>query len=457
MKNIFFLLTMLFLSPALFAQESLNVELLDNWNNPDYPPNGSGDKYNETWGFVHEGEEYGVIGSVEGISIFRITEDDQLEFIQFIEGAETQGVVHRDYHDYAGYLYAVCDQGASTLQIMDLSYLPDSVEVVYDSNDLITRTHNIFIDTATAKMYACGHISSMTVFSLEDPTAPDFLYIHNRYVHDAYVRNDTAFLNSGEDGLFIYDFSDMENPLLLGNIEFYEDKGYNHSGWLSEDGNTYVFADELPNGMRMKVCDVSNLPNIEIISFFHADMDDDPFSTPHNLMIRNNHVYVSHYIDGLQIFDISDTENPVKAGYYETYPHEIDPDDHEWVEHFNGAWGVYALLPSGRILVSDMTYGLFLLKFSDIFTTVENHHEPNGIKVFPNPASEYVELEFEENESFQDKYLYVFNMNGQLVHEQHVQDKRTRVNVQSYNSGAYFYSIFDRQSQQTKSGKFIVH
>ena len=34
--------------------------------------------------------------------------------------------------DYNGYLYAVCDENASSLQIMDLSYLPDSVHLVYD-------------------------------------------------------------------------------------------------------------------------------------------------------------------------------------------------------------------------------------------------------------------------------------------------------------------------------------
>ena len=57
------------------------------------------------------------------------------------------GVIHRDYHDYNGYLYAVCDEGnSSTLQIIDVSNLPNSVTTVYDSDSLFQKSHNIFID-----------------------------------------------------------------------------------------------------------------------------------------------------------------------------------------------------------------------------------------------------------------------------------------------------------------------
>ena len=44
--------------------------------------------------------------------------------------------------------------------------------------------------------------------------------------------NNIAYLNAGNDGLFIVDFSDVENPTLLGSLTEYPDKGYNHSGWF---------------------------------------------------------------------------------------------------------------------------------------------------------------------------------------------------------------------------------
>ena len=46
-------------------------------------------------------------------------------------------IIHRDYHDYQGYLYAVSDEGAASLQIIDISTLPDSASVVYDSSRFI--------------------------------------------------------------------------------------------------------------------------------------------------------------------------------------------------------------------------------------------------------------------------------------------------------------------------------
>ena len=84
----------------------------------------------------------------KGSHFFKI-DNDQLVEVAFVEGKYVgREAVHRDYHDYNGYLYAVCDENYSSLQIMDLHYLPDSVPVLYDSDSLIIRAHNLFIDTS---------------------------------------------------------------------------------------------------------------------------------------------------------------------------------------------------------------------------------------------------------------------------------------------------------------------
>jgi hypothetical protein len=58
----------------------------------------------------------------------------------------------------------------------------------------------------------------------------------------------------------------------------------------------------------------------------------------------------------LQVFDISNPNNPIKAGYYDTYPSI-------YCSGFKGNWGVDPQLPSGIILVSDVQSGLFILEF----------------------------------------------------------------------------------------------
>lgn len=368
------------------AQISLNVDLLDHWNDTLVPNNGMGATYNETWAFVHGGEEYAVIGSTLGAHLFRITATDELEYIQLVPGAFQGPVIHRDYHDHAGYLYAVCDQGASSLQIMDLQYLPDSVHVVYDSADLVTTAHNIFIDTATARMYVCGPAGfAMLVLSLADPVqpVPAGVLLQQDYIHDAFVRNDTAYLNAAGQGLWVYDMTDPAQPIVLGSLTTYPDQGYNHSGWLSADGGTYVFADET-EGMRMKVCDVNDLSDINVLGLFNSG--ETPTTIPHNLMLRDDLVYVSHYNDGLQIFDISDPMAPQKVGFYDTYPFA------DTTSNYRGAWGVYAVLPSGRILISDRQSGLYLLHYSPP-TGVEERPGAEGMAVWPVPARERVQVQ----------------------------------------------------------------
>ncbi|MEM9023292.1 MAG: hypothetical protein AAGB22_06105, partial [Bacteroidota bacterium] len=158
MRLLYTLLFCLTFGNLTVAQISDNITLLYNWQDTTLPGSAAFDNpYNEVWGFVQDNSEYVVIGTTLGTHIFAVDDPVNAQEVAFIPG-EAQGpvIIHRDYHDYNGYLYMVSDEGPSTLQIADLSHLPDSAPVVYDSDDLFARAHNIFIDTATAKMYACG-------------------------------------------------------------------------------------------------------------------------------------------------------------------------------------------------------------------------------------------------------------------------------------------------------------
>jgi choice-of-anchor B domain-containing protein len=392
-----------------FGQISMNVDLLFNWNDTLIPDNGSGATYNETWGFVQDGVEYGVIGSTLGTHFFQLTANDELVLVDYVPGRFQGPVVHRDYHDHDGYLYAICQQGGSSLQIMDLQYLPDSVSVVYDSDTLFSIAHNVYIDTATSKLYVDSPPGvAMTVYDISDPIDPVLTSIFTDVgsVHDCFVRNDTAYLNCGTDGLFVYDFSTGFTPQIIGSLTSYPDQGYNHSGWLSVDGDTYVMADET-NGMRMKVCDVSDLNDITPQGLFNSGVDTN--TVPHNLMLKEDLVYVSHYNDGLRIFDISDPLNPAMVGYYDTYP-AIDT-----ASAFRGAWGIYSFFPSGRLLISDRQTGLYLFRYNDPTAGIVESPEVGGFTVFPNPNEGAFTLNV--NRQTAGLRLLLFSSSGRLVFE----------------------------------------
>jgi len=448
MKYLFSFFTIFFFCG--FNAQSENVYLLDSWTTTGLIVTGDGESiFNEVWGFVQEGEEYAVIGSANGTHVLKITEDNTLDSVDFVPGKHIDpDAVHRDYHDHNGYLYAVCDEGFSSLQIMDLSYLPDSVHVIYDSDSLIIRSHNIFIDSSRSILYSCGGMTStgpfpMTCYDIEDPYHPEFIssYDYVDYVHDAFIRNDSAYLNCGFEGLRVVDFSNPTVPLPLGSLEFYTDKGYNHSGWLSEDGNTYVLCDETA-GMRVKVLDVSDLSDIKVRSLFTSGFY--AGTLPHNVILKNGIAYVSYYNDGLQIFDVNNINQPKRVGYYDTYQGSN-------LGLYRGMWGIYPDLPSGRILGSDRKSGLYLFGFEP---PPEIHSEEEFV-FFPNPTDDYAYF-YHQHVGIADYSLTIYNSIGQKVQENNSVRDYLFIDLRSYAIGSYVYHYRSNLSETEFSGKFII-
>tara|TARA_Y100001978_G_scaffold102554_1_gene91772 strand:+ start:886 stop:2235 length:1350 start_codon:yes stop_codon:yes gene_type:complete len=410
-----------------------DLEVLFQWSDESISDqNWVGCAYNEIWGVAKNGHEFAIIGSTQGTHIFDVTNPEDGYLAAYIEGADSSpAIVHRDFHDYNGYLYAVADEGESTLQIIDMANMPTSFNVVYDSDELIKRAHNIFIDSDNAIMYVCGgrvmeEWNELSLFSLEEPQNPIFLkkFDDVGYVHDIYVKDNIGYLNAGDNGLFIVDFSNTSSPQIIGSLTEYPDKGYNHSGWLDSTGNTYIFADE-NHGYEMKICDVSNPNEINVNTTFLSNVDSE--SIAHNLIIKDNYVYVSHYHDGLYIWDISDPSNPVVAGNFDTYL----PEDHS---SYRGAWGVYPLLPSGNILVSDMQAGLFVL--SPLQSQNSNLNEiENNILIFPNPFVD--EINIRTTNLKNECWMEIVNINGEIIFKQKISNSYYKIPTK-LKSGVYF-------------------
>ncbi len=426
-----------------------DVDLLGHWAATDIQGWYGDVAFNEVWGFVEDGREYAVIGSANGTNIIKINDDNTTDRIQFIEG-RYHGAIHRDYHDYNGYLYEVCDEGNSTLRIYDLSYLPDSVHMVYDDSVLISRCHNIFIDSTSALLYACGVTygtfdAPMRILSLANPEVPTLVYDYNfvDYVHDVYVRNDTAYINAALEGLRVANFANPTMPIPLGSLSNYVDKGYNHSGWLSEDGNIYVLCDETI-GMRFKVLDVSDLSDIQVLSAAIPPTFEK--TLPHNVMYKDGLAYFSYYNDGLQIYDLKDPSNPIRVGYYDTYP------DSDVI--FRGAWGVYVYLPSGRILVSDRKHGLFVLGYDGIPNLEGVQNQPGMFPNYIENGSTYFYVKQKEDKPY---VLRIYAANGSLVEEIAGYGGYMNIDVSGYSNGLYLFSYLEENALNVMGGKFIVN
>ena len=452
-KLILFILP--FFAFSLFAQQE--ATLLSTWSSSEnLPLNFFNSAYNEVWGLAINDKEIAIIGTTLGTHFIDVTDpNNPIELMDaFVAGAaQGSNIIHRDFHDYNGYLYVVCDEdGASTLQIIDLSDLPNSTTVVYDSNEILQRSHNIFIDSTHARLYACGvrkatsgGFTHIQVIDISNPVEPVLLNDYNGapYAHDIFVEDNIAYANCGGDGLFIVDFTDATSPTVLGSMTTYTQQGYNHSGWTDKTGKYYFMADETWDS-DLKVVDIDDLDDLSVISTFNAEQT--LTTIPHNLITRCDRLYVSYYYDGLQVFDVSDPANPVRIYYYDT---STIPNTNGYA----GAWGVYPFLPSGNILVSDMQNGLFVLEAisehncENISSTDTPQNWIGAIKIAPQPASDFIKIELQSTDNQQNTNIELIDLTGKIIQVFPAHDlffgknELTLELNSSISSGIYFLKI----------------
>ncbi len=343
------------------AQVGNNMTVLSNWDNPNLPMYYNL-VYNEVFGW-HDGNgrEYAILGSMAWTHFIEVTNPATPIVRDSVAGTFGQ-CIHRDFKTYGNYCYGVADEGNSTLQVIDMSYLPDSVHVVYNSAQFFQRAHNCFVDSASGRLYIVGsNTQNQGVIVLDigtNPEVPTLLGSVNlgSYTHDLSVRGDTAYMNNGFDGFRIYDFANPAAPVMLASLPSYPQQGYNHSCWLTEDGDYLVMCDETRN-KSCKIVDVRNFGNLNITSMFRsALLFPDSTSIPHNPLVIGNYAVIAYYHDGVQIWDISNKSAPVHVAGYDTYP--INTTYNDWY----GAWGTYPFLPSGTVLGSDVHNGLFTFR-----------------------------------------------------------------------------------------------
>ncbi len=356
------------------GQASLNMEELGNWDPAGYPII-SGLQYSDIWGWTAEtGEEYAIIGGADSILVINVTECAKPERVYgfFAGGSE----IWRDFKTFGNYVYGVCDSCNEGLHILDLGALPNGdVTHVTSTTEFFSRAHNIYIDEyldsnqdTIARLYAIGVPGATDVIVLDistDPEDPSLLEevdfndvtgtTENLYVHDMYVRQDTAYASHGNDESFrIWDMTDLADIKELGELNTAD---YNHSSWVDAEGAYAYFAEEVPTGQPMGIIDLENigstLDDIEFVGDFIDPIESSGNPTPHNPFVRGDYLYISYYEDGIKVYDISDREDPILHGYYDTYPDNVGS-----YGGYNGCWGIYPFLESGCILSSDDTYGL---------------------------------------------------------------------------------------------------
>jgi len=344
-----------FLLVACFCSSyaQFNIELLSNLK---YDV-----RLSNIWGWTApDSTEYALVGTQRGVSIVSLKDPRNPREVAAVPGSTSSW---REIKSWGNHAYIVTDQSgtADGLLIIDLSKLPDSVTYVnwkptIEGLGTLGRAHTLFIDEkGICYIYGSQLNGGGAIIAdvATNPKAPIYLGKGNSvYVHDGYVRNDTLYAAEIYDGrVAIYDAKDKMNVKLLATQN--TPSRFTHNTWLSDNGKYLFTTDEVQNA-PIAAYDISNLDDIQEVTEFRRQETLNRGVVPHNVHVKDRFLVTAYYTDGVNIIDATQPDNLIEVGNYDTYPGGDGG--------FNGAWGAYPYFPSGTIVVSDISNGLFVLK-----------------------------------------------------------------------------------------------
>ena len=353
------------LSWAVSAQDSLNINKIGRY---DYGNIVGSD----IWGYTApDGSEYALMGLRNGLSIVNITQTPALNEVLRISGVPS---VWRDIKTWGHHAYITHDQTlipsimpAQGVLIVNMDsielgrtptyhnlFLP-FIEPNTNTADSIRTCHNLYIDeNGIMYLFGCNFPQSGVAVLYDVASNPDTPVSlgtwGEHYLHDGIARGDTLWGSAVYAGEFdAIDVSNKAKPQTMAS--FPTSSAFTHNCWISDDNKTLFTTDEVPEAY-IGAYDVADFNNITEIDLIQSSLDS--LAIPHNTHVYNNFLVTSYYTSGLQIVDANVPDILVEVGYYDTSPFGFSSS-------FQGAWGAYPYFPSGKIAVSDMEEGLFVL------------------------------------------------------------------------------------------------
>jgi choice-of-anchor B domain-containing protein len=353
---------------------------------------------NDVWGFydVNDGKEYAILGLRNGVGVVEVTDPEAPRMVGSVSSESTSWRDIKVYQHFNrvtarwdSYAYVTADSASVGTMIVDLRSLPNEISVAASDNSDISA-HNVYLSNVD---YSLGvalngvdpflHIAgsnrnggAFNTYRLDNPVEPESVYSNEsssrtNYSHDVSSmvvtddRKDTQcvaagphceiFFDFNEDNFQIWDKTQNSAPSRLSTTS-YPKVSYVHSGWYTEDKQVVLVHDELDEmdyglNSTVRLFELSDFGSPSLLSTWTGPTG----AIDHNGFVRGNRYYMSNYTRGVTVLDISDTSNPVDIGFFDTFPVSDNTS-------FNGAWGVYPYLPSGVVLVSDISSGLYIVR-----------------------------------------------------------------------------------------------
>lgn len=420
--------------------------------------NEHGSSYSACWGYTApNGREYAILGCNTGTAFIDITDTANIHEVDFVTGV-TSG--WREMKVFSNYAYVVSEGTNSRLQIINMQYLPDSVSLVntfaYGS---YTKTHSI--SQSGPYIYLNGGNNTMGLGS--DPGGLSILDVTNPanpvkrgswanfYVHDSRIVNDTIYACNIYDPPGTISVINAINKDALSTVGSWVNSPnqFPHNCALPNDRRYIYTTDETstPNG-KLKVWNKQNLSNVTLVTTWMPTGI--TTAIVHNVEIYGNLAVIAHYRAGIRILNITNPTAPVEIAWYDTFPSSNS-------NSFSGCWGVF-MFPSGKIIGSDISGGLFVIKMITNPVGIGNNQNiPDEFSLrqnYPNPFNPSTTIEYSIPENTHVS-LRVFDALGRqvglLVDEYRLAGKHSiNYDASMLSSGIYYYSVTAGAYKETR-------
>ncbi|MGB4850873.1 MAG: choice-of-anchor B family protein [Ignavibacteria bacterium] len=425
----------------------------------------AGRSYSALWGYTApDGREYAILGYNRGTSFIDITDSANIREVDTLTGLTSSW---REMKTYSHYAYIVSEATNSKLQIVDLQYLPDSVSLVATwSYAGYTKTHSI--SQSGNYLYlnggnAASSVGGVAVVDVSNPVSPVKMGEWNtEYVHDCRVQNDTIWAANVYTGkMSIINASNKSSLQFVRNWQAYPQSAVSTHNCAFPVTRDYIYTTNevsSPAG-KLNVWDIRDLNNITFV----RDWQPTGITTAivHNIETYGNYAVIAHYTAGIRILNISNPSNPVEVAWYDTCPSSNSTN-------FSGCWGVYKF-SSGKIIGSDISNGLFVIKTNFIMTEIPEEINSNAKDYklnqnFPNPFNPVTNIKFSLKENSKVS-LKIYSIQGKEVADI-INDRRDggdyEINFDAgkynLNSGVYFYTlnVNNRSNSFSETKKMIL-
>ncbi|MFP2930832.1 LVIVD repeat-containing protein [Pyxidicoccus sp. 3LG] len=222
------------------------------------------------------------------------------------------------------------------------------------------NAHTLYADGNRLYSMSAAPSPETLIFDITDAKQPVLLNRHQdpsvdpsvaSFPHDATAQGDRLYVNHWRAGLLILDVSDPMNVVKLGQYTY--PRATSHTNRVGVFKNRVIaFEGGEDWGAHLRVLDITDPTDVKRIGEYRLS----PGVSIHNMELKGERLYISHYQHGVRVLDVSKPKHPREVAYYQTWR---ETDRARGISFFDGAIGM-RVPGDGYVYVVDTARGLLI-------------------------------------------------------------------------------------------------